>query len=85
MCCIEGLICVSVGIMKEVNLLIWLLELIFMMREVSMELMKVGIIEEMVDDVLLEDGDMEFEGLEVEGEVDKVFGEIFKRLEEKEV
>jgi charged multivesicular body protein 3 len=81
---IEGSIRASVGIMKEVNSLIRLPELTSTMREVSMELMKAGIIEEMVDDVLPEDGDMELEGPEAEGEVDKVLGEILKRPEEKE-
>jgi charged multivesicular body protein 3 len=81
---IEGSIRASVGIMKEVNSLIRLPELHATMREVSMELMKAGIIEEMVDDVLPEDGEMDLEG-EAEGEVDKVLGEILKRPEEKEV
>lgn len=81
---IEGSIRASVGIMKEVNSLIRLPELTATMREVSMELMKAGIIEEMVDDVLPEDGEMDLEG-EAEGEVDKVLGEILKRPEEKEV
>ncbi|KAK0389925.1 hypothetical protein NLU13_3498 [Sarocladium strictum] len=81
---IEGSIRASVGIMKEVNSLIRLPELTSTMREVSVELMKAGIIEEMVDDVLPEDGDMDLEGEEAEGEVDKVLGEILKRPEEKE-
>ncbi|MEX1659376.1 Snf7 family protein, partial [Streptomyces pseudovenezuelae] len=64
---IEGSIKASVGIMKDVNTLIKLPELSMTMRNLSEELMKAGIIEEMVDDVLPEDGDMEDEA---EGEVD---------------
>ena len=79
---IEGSIRASVGIMKEVNSLIRLPELNATMREVSMELMKAGIIEEMVDDILPEDGDLEMEG--AEGEVDKVLGELLKGREEQE-
>jgi charged multivesicular body protein 3 len=76
---IEGSIKASVGIMKDVNTLIKLPELSMTMRNLSEELMKAGIIEEMVDDVLPEDGDMEDEA---EGEVDKVLGEILKDKKE---
>lgn len=79
---IEGTIRASVGIMKEVNSLIRLPELSGTMRELGVELMKAGVIEEMVDDVLPEDGEADMEG--EEGEVDKVLGEILKGKEEKE-
>lgn len=73
---IEGSIRTSVGIMKDVNNLIRLPALAGTMRELSAELVKAGIIEEMVGEVLPEDGDMEDEM--PEGEVQKVLGEILK-------
>lgn len=73
---IEGSIRTSVGIMKDVNSLIRLPALAGTMRELSAELVKAGIIEEMVGEVLPEDGDMEDEM--PEGEVEKVLGEILK-------
>ncbi|PHH63269.1 hypothetical protein CDD81_6126 [Ophiocordyceps australis] len=79
---IEGSIKASVGIMKDVNRLIHLPELSGTMRELSVELMKAGIIEEMVDDVLPNDADMLFEEEEADGEVDKVLGEILQGKKE---
>ncbi|KAK5997274.1 Charged multivesicular body protein 3 [Cladobotryum mycophilum] len=79
---IEGSIRASVGVMKDVNSLIRLPELSGTMRELSMELMKAGIIEEMVDETLPEDPDMLMEDEEAEGEVDKVLGEILKDRKE---
>ncbi|KAI9158630.1 Vacuolar protein-sorting-associated protein 47 [Paramyrothecium foliicola] len=76
---IEGSIRASVGIMKDVNTLIRLPELSGTMQELGVELMKAGIIEEMVEDVLPEDVEMEDEA---EGEVDKVLGEILKDKKE---
>ena len=73
---IEGSIRTSVGIMKDVNSLIRLPALAGTMRELSAELVKAGIIEEMVGEVLPEDVDMEDEM--PEGEVEKVLGEILK-------
>jgi charged multivesicular body protein 3 len=48
------------------------------MQELSVELMKAGIIEEMVEDSLPTDGDMLMEDEEADGEVDKVLGEVLK-------
>lgn len=73
---IEGSIRASVGIMKDVNSLVRLPELTGTMRELSMELVKAGIIEEMVGDSLPDQ--MEEEDEEAEGEVDKVLGEILQ-------
>ncbi|KAG9246915.1 Snf7-domain-containing protein [Calycina marina] len=73
---IEGSIKSSVGIMKDVNSLVRLPELMGTMRELSQELMKAGIIEEMVGDSL-PDG-VEEEEDEAESEVDKVLGEILQ-------
>ncbi|KAK4644867.1 Vacuolar protein-sorting-associated protein 24 [Podospora pseudocomata] len=75
---IEGSIKASVGIMKDVNTLIRLPELAGTMQELSVELMKAGIIEEMVGDALPETEVYEEEEEEAEEEVEKVLGEILK-------
>jgi charged multivesicular body protein 3 len=75
---IEGSIRASTGIMKDVNSLVRLPELTGTMRELSAELMKAGIIEEMVGDTLGENEMLEGEDEEAEEEVDKVLGEILK-------
>lgn len=75
---IEGSIKASTGIMKDVNSLVRLPELMGTMQELSKELVKAGVIEEMVGDILPE-GQMEDEDEEeAESEVDKVLGEILK-------
>ncbi|KAF8538533.1 Snf7-domain-containing protein [Trichophaea hybrida] len=71
---IEGSIKASTSVMKDVNSLVRLPELTGTMRELSMELVKAGIIEEMIDDAL-PNGEID-EDEEVEGEVDKVLNEI---------
>ena len=75
---IEGSIKASTGIMKDVNTLVRLPELTGTMRELSQELMKAGIIEEMVGDSLPDDELLEGEDEEAESEVDKVLGEILQ-------
>ena len=75
---IEGSLKASTGIMKDVNTLVRLPELTGTMQELSQELMKAGIIEEMVGDVLPDDQLLEGEDEEAEGEVDKVLGEVLK-------
>ncbi|KAK8086855.1 Snf7 family protein [Apiospora phragmitis] len=80
---IEGSIKASVGIMKDVNRLIRLPELAGTMQELSVELIKAGVIEDMVSDTLPEDGLFEDEEDEAEGEVDKVLGEILEGKMEK--
>ena len=77
---IEGSIKASTGIMKDVNSLVRLPELTGTMRELSQELMKAGIIEEMVSDSLPADELLD-EDDEVEAEVDKVLGEVLKTPE----
>ncbi|CAG8983115.1 hypothetical protein HYALB_00004558 [Hymenoscyphus albidus] len=72
---IEGSIKASVGIMKDVNSLVRLPELMGTMRELSQELMKAGIIEEMVGDSMPDQIEEDHEE-EAESEVDKVLGEI---------
>lgn len=79
---IEGSIRASTGVMKDVNNLIKLPELTGAMRELSMELVKAGIIEEMVQDSLPDEGVGE-EDEEAEGEVDKILQEVLvKKLRE---
>ena len=73
---IEGSIKASVGIMRDVNSLVRLPELMGTMRELSQELVKAGIIEEMVGDMMPDQ--LEEEDEEAEGEVDKVLGEILQ-------
>ena len=74
---IEGSIKASTAIMKDVNTLVKLPELTGTMRELSQELMKAGIIEEMVSDTI-ENQDLEIEDEEAEAEVEQVLGEVLK-------
>ncbi|KAF8419678.1 Snf7-domain-containing protein [Tirmania nivea] len=76
---IEGSIRASTSVMKDVNSLVRLPELTGTMRELSMELVKAGIIEEMVQDSLPEEGLEEGEDEEAESEVDKILGEILDK------
>jgi charged multivesicular body protein 3 len=75
---IEGSIRAGVGVMRDVNALIRLPEFAGTMQELSKELIKAGIIEEMVGENLPEDGVADVEEEAAEGEVDKVLGEILK-------
>ena len=75
---IEGSLKASTRIMRDVNVLIRLPELTGTMQELSQELMKAGIIEEMVGDSLPNDELLEGEDEEAETEVDKVLGEVLK-------
>ena len=73
---IEGSLKASTSIMKDVNSLVRLPELTGAMRELSQELMKAGIIEEMVGDSLSNDELLEGEDEEAEAELDKVLSEV---------
>ncbi len=64
--------------MKDVNSLVRLPELTGTMRELSQELVKAGIIEEMVGDSLPDSELLEGEDEEAETEVDKVLGEVLQ-------
>lgn len=75
---IEGSLRSSTGIMKDVNHLIRLPELMGTMQELSRELVKAGVIEEMSADMLPELSLDEEDEEEAESEVDKVLGEILK-------
>ena len=74
---IENSMKVSSGIMREVNALIKLPELSGTMQELSQELMKAGIIEEMVGD-MIGSNDLLEEDEEAEAEVDAILGEVLK-------
>lgn len=69
----------SSGIMKEVNSLVKLPELTGTMRDLSQELVKSGIINEMVGDTvdLLDEND-ELEDEEVDEEVNKIISDLTK-------
>ncbi|PSS22427.1 hypothetical protein M430DRAFT_99024 [Amorphotheca resinae ATCC 22711] len=73
---IEGSIRASVGIMKDINSLVRLPQLMGTMQELSQELVKAGIIEEMVGDSMPDQ--LEEDDEEAESEVDKVLGEILQ-------
>lgn len=75
---IEGSLKASTSIMKDVNTLVKLPELTGTMRELSQELVKAGIIEEMVSDSLPDSELLEGEDDEAEDEVEKVLSEILK-------
>lgn len=73
---IEGSIRASTGVMKDVNSLVRLPELTSTMRDLGAELVKAGIIEEMVGDMVPGGEEDLMEDEEDETEVDKVIGEI---------
>jgi charged multivesicular body protein 3 len=75
---IEGSIRASTGIMKNVNALVRLPELTGTMRELSQELVRAGIIEEMVGDAMPDNELLEGEDEEADAEVDKVLSEVLK-------
>jgi charged multivesicular body protein 3 len=75
---IEGSIKSSTSIMRDVNTLVRLPALMGTMRELSQELVKAGIIEEMVEDMLPGEDVLEGDDDEAEAEVDKVLGEVLK-------
>lgn len=73
---IQGSLKKSTGIMKDVNTLVKLPELTGTMHQLSAELVRAGIIEEMVDDAITDPAMLEDEEDEVDAEVDKVLQEI---------
>jgi charged multivesicular body protein 3 len=75
---IEGSLKASTGIMRDVNTLVRLPELTGTMRQLSMELVKAGVIEEMVGDTIPEDELLEGEDEEADAEVDKVLQEVLQ-------
>lgn len=81
---LEGSMKSSTGLMKEVNQLVHMPELMGTMTELSKELMKSGIIDEMVADTLdgLEE-DQFLEDSEAEEEVEAILGDIVGTKKEK--
>lgn len=75
---IQGSLKKSTGIMKDVNTLVRLPELSGTMHQLSTELVKAGIIEEMVDDAVTDNQLLEDEEEEADAEVDKVLQEILR-------
>ena len=75
---IEGSLKNSTVIMKDVNTLVKIPEISGTMRELSQELVKAGIMEEMVGDSLPDNDLLEGEDEAAETEVDKVLSEILK-------
>lgn len=73
---IEGSMKASTSVMKDVNTLVRLPELMGTMRELSQELVKAGIIEEMIGDSMPEGELLDGEDEAAETEVDKVLGEV---------
>lgn len=73
---IQGSLKKSTGIMKDVNTLVKLPELTGTMHQLSAELVRAGIIEEMVDDATTDPAMLEDEEEEADAEVDKVLQEI---------
>ena len=75
---IQGSLKKSTGIMKDVTTLVRLPELNATMRQLSTELVRAGIIEEMVDDAMPDNELYEDELDEAEEEVSKVLQEILQ-------
>lgn len=75
---IQGSLKKSTGIMKDVNTLVRLPELSGTMHQLSTELVRAGIIEEVVDDALTDNQVMEEEEEEADAEVDNVLQEVLR-------
>lgn len=75
---IQGSLKKSTGIMKDVNTLVRMPELTGTMRQLSTELVRAGIIEEMVDDAMPADQLLEEEEEEADAEVDRVLQEVLQ-------
>lgn len=75
---IQGSLQKSAGIMKDVNTLIRLPELSSTMHQLSTELVKAGIIEEMVSDAIPDNELLEEEEDEADTEVDKILQEVLQ-------
>ena len=75
---IQGSLQKSAGIMKDVNTLVRLPELTSTMHQLSTELVKAGIIEEMVSDTIPDNELLEEEEDEADAEVDKVLQEVLR-------
>lgn len=75
---IQGSLQKSTGIMKDVNTLVRMPELSSTMHQLSTELVKAGIIEEVVDDAITDTAALEDEEEEAEAEIDKILQEVLQ-------
>jgi charged multivesicular body protein 3 len=75
---IQGSLQKSTGIMKDVNTLVRLPQLSATMHQLSSELVRAGIIEEMVDDAITDPAMFEEEEEEADSEIDKVLQEVLQ-------
>lgn len=75
---IQGSLQKSAGIMKDVNTLVRLPELSSTMHQLSTELVKAGIIEEIVSDAIPDSELLEEEEEEADAEVDKILQEVLQ-------
>ncbi|KAJ5757542.1 uncharacterized protein N7511_006236 [Penicillium nucicola] len=75
---IQGSLQKSTGIMKDVNTLVRLPQLSATMHQLSSELVRAGIIEEMVDDAITDPAMFEEEEDEAESEIDKILQEVLQ-------
>lgn len=75
---IQGSLKKSTEIMKDVNTLVRLPELSGTMHQLSAELVRAGIIEEMVDDAITDPQMLEEEEDEADAEVDKILQEVLQ-------
>ncbi|EKV05722.1 Snf7 [Penicillium digitatum] len=75
---IQGSLQKSTGIMKDVNTLVRLPQLSATMHQLSSELVRAGIIEEMVDDATMDPSVFEDEEDEAESEIEKILQEVLQ-------
>lgn len=75
---IQGSLQKSTGIMKDVNTLVRLPQLSSTMHQLSSELVRAGIIEEMVDDAITDPSVFEDEEEEAEFEIEKILQEVLQ-------
>ncbi|KAF4761847.1 hypothetical protein N7455_001272 [Penicillium solitum] len=75
---IQGSLQKSTGIMKDVNTLVRLPQLSATMHQLSSELVRAGIIEEMVDDATMDPSAFEDEEDEAESEIEKILQEVLQ-------
>ena len=75
---IQGSLQKSTGIMKDVNTLVRLPQLSATMHQLSSELVRAGIIEEMVDDATMDPSVFEDEEGEAESEIEKILQEVLQ-------
>ncbi|KAJ5558817.1 hypothetical protein N7461_002789 [Penicillium sp. DV-2018c] len=75
---IQGSLQKSTGIMKDVNTLVRLPQLSATMQQLSTELVRAGIIEELVDDAITDPSMFEEEEEEADSEIEKILQEVLQ-------